>query len=117
MKKSFSQFIIVSYINEFNVSPIHQWLKTIDDTTATKVATYICRLANGNLSNSKRLSEYLYEIKINYGPGIRVYYGIKNSNLIVLLWGGIKKNQVQDINRASRYWAMYTKIGEHILWD
>jgi hypothetical protein len=57
----------------------------------------------------------LWEIKIFYGPGIRVYYG-KRGHKIILLWGGTKNMQSNDISRANNYWLQYLKQEESITW-
>jgi putative addiction module killer protein len=49
----------------------------------------------------------IYELRIDYGPGYRVYYGQEGDALILLLCGGVKRTQVKDIERAYAYWKDY----------
>ena len=53
------------------------------------------------------VGEGVYELKIDFGPGYRVYFGLDGSELVVLLVGGSKKTQRQDIETAKQYWRTY----------
>jgi putative addiction module killer protein len=70
-----------------------------DRRTAQKIATAIFRLRRG-LGNIKRLSPSVSEVKIDYGPGYRLYFTRRGSELIILLCGGDKASQRRDIERA-----------------
>lgn len=65
------------------------------------------RLADGNVSNVKSIGEGAAEIKINRGPGYRVYFGWDGKALIILLGGGTKRSQRNDIDTALRCWRDY----------
>jgi putative addiction module killer protein len=64
-----------------------------------------CRLENGNTSNIKSVGGGVYEYKINFGPGYRVYFAYDGKNIIILLAGGTKKRQSKDIETAKARWA------------
>ena len=61
----------------------------------------------GNLSNVESVGHGVHEYKINFGPGYRIYFGRDGAQLIILLAGGTKKKQSQDIAHAQKLWADY----------
>jgi putative addiction module killer protein len=69
------------------------------------VTTALVRLEGGNTSNVKRIGGGVHEIKIDFGPGYRVYFGIDGPMLVILLAGGTKKRQDKDIETAPKRWA------------
>lgn len=77
-----------------------KWLTGLRDRKAAKkVAVAIERLAEG-LGNVKRLSSRISEVKIDYGPGYRLYFTYRGEELIILLCGGDKSSQRKDIAKA-----------------
>lgn len=68
------------------------------------VRVRINRLRQGNLGDCRHLGEGVYELRIHYGPGYRVYFGELDEATIILLWGGTKRTQIRDIRRAKEYW-------------
>jgi putative addiction module killer protein len=67
----------------------------------------ISQAEEGNFGAYRALRGGLYELKINYGSGYRIYFGIKDDSLIILLCAGDKGSQQRDINQARKYWADY----------
>jgi putative addiction module killer protein len=63
----------------------------------------------GNLENTKSVGQGVKELKIDFGPGYRVYFGEDTGKIVVLLIGGDKKTQLADIKLAQDYWAEYLK--------
>ena len=74
---------------------------------ASKVTTALTRLERGNYSNVKRLKNGIFEYKINWGPGVRIYFGQDGEKLIILLGGGTKLRQNKDIQLAVKLWKEY----------
>lgn len=74
-------------------SPYGTWFDALDGRAAAKVAIAVTRLANGNTSNVKSVDEGVSELKIDYGPGYRVYFGRDGERLIILVGGGTKQRQ------------------------
>ena len=70
----------------------------------------ITRIAQGNLSNAKSVGAGLQEYRIDFGPGYRIYFGRAGDHLIILLGGGTKKRQRDDIARAQELWADYKRL-------
>ena len=69
----------------------------------------IARLEQGNLSKVKGVGEGVLEYRIHFGPGYRVYLGRDGETLVILLTGGTKQRQQQDIREAIELWADYRR--------
>jgi putative addiction module killer protein len=72
----------------------------------TLIKSRLDRVALGNPGDAKSIGGGVFELRIDFGPGYRVYFGKENQDVIVL-WGGAKQKQAQDITRAKIYWAEY----------
>jgi len=90
-------------------SPFGDWLNDLDPQTAAKVTTAITRLSLGNWSNVKGAGKGVFEYKIDYGPGYRIYFGKDGPDLVILLAGGTKRRQSADIQKAQKFWVDYKK--------
>jgi putative addiction module killer protein len=92
------------YINAAGKDVFDEWPTGLADVRAqAKIAVRINRLAAGNSGDCKSLGQGLYEFRINWGPGYRVYYGMIGKQCVVLLCGGDKRKQVSDIEKAAYY--------------
>jgi putative addiction module killer protein len=91
------------------VSPFRRWFEELDAQAAVAVNTAIERLGEGNTSNVEPIGEGAAELKINRGPGYRVYFGWDGKTLVILLGGGTKRRQQKDIGAALRRWRDYKK--------
>ena len=69
----------------------------------------MARLGKGNFSNVKPVGEGVLELRIDFGPGYRVYFGRDGKTLVILLTGGTKKRQQRDIDAAHAYWQDYKR--------
>jgi putative addiction module killer protein len=98
---------IVEYIAENGSSPFGMWFADLDPSAAAVVTVALARLADGNTSNVKAVGEGLAELRIDRGPGFRVYHGWDGKTLVVLLGGGTKRRQSADIAAASGLWRAY----------
>jgi putative addiction module killer protein len=76
---------------------------------AAKVATALTRLAQGNFSNVKGVGSGVFECRIDFGPGYRVYFGKDGERVVILLGCGTKKGQQHDINAALANWQDYKR--------
>ena len=89
--------------------PFKDWFDSLDVHAAGKVTTALKRMTAGNLSDVKSLGAGVLERRINWGPGYRVYFARDRDRVIVLLAGGTKNRQQQDITAAQSFWADYKR--------
>lgn len=86
------------------------WLAELADATGrARVLVRVDRLISGNPGSSRYLGEGVTELRIDVGPGYRVYYSLRGSGLLVLLAGGTKGTQRRDIAKAFRLNREYRK--------
>lgn len=97
------------YVDDQGRSPFARWFKKLDARAAAKIATTLARMEAGNLSEIKGIGEGVFERRLHYGPGYRIYFGRDGERLIVLLGGGTKQGQQKDIELAKRRWRTYTR--------
>ena len=90
-------------------SPYGKWLDRLSAPAAAKVATALIRMVQGSLSNVKGVGAGVFEYRMDFGPGYRVYFGRDGDTLIILLGGGTKKRQQKDIEMAQALWRAYKK--------
>jgi putative addiction module killer protein len=88
-------------------SPFAEWFDALDAVTAARVDRYIRRLEAGNFGAAKPLREGVFELRLDFGPGYRVYFGRDGQTVIVLLGGGSKRRQDADIAGAVERWKRY----------
>jgi len=88
-------------------SVFEKWFSSLDAQAAAKVATALYRLEQGNFSNVKSAGKGVSELRIDFGPGYRIYFGREGDTLVILLGGGSKKTQCRDIRNAQKLWAQY----------
>jgi putative addiction module killer protein len=89
------------YVSRVGKDVFDDWLTQLADARAqAKITTRINRLAAGNFGDCKSLRQGLYELRVDWGPGYRVYYAIIGRECVLLLCGGDKRKQSADIERA-----------------
>lgn len=98
---------IVECLNAQGQSPYREWFFALDPRAAATVTVAIERLADGNTSRVKAIGEGAAEIRIDRGPGYRIYFGWDGKTLVVLLGGGTKRRQQRDIADALALWRLY----------
>ncbi|OGT34138.1 MAG: hypothetical protein A3C44_00545 [Gammaproteobacteria bacterium RIFCSPHIGHO2_02_FULL_39_13] len=88
--------------------PCKEWLMSLKDVVgAAQINKRIERLMLGQRGDSESVGEGVFELRIHYGPGYRLYYAEQGSELVILLYGGSKGGQQRDIDRAIGYWKNY----------
>jgi putative addiction module killer protein len=88
-------------------SPFAHWFDRLDPAAAAKVAVSLARLAQGNVGALKSVGAGVQELRINFGPGYRVYLGREGGSIVILLGGGSKSRQRRDIATAVDRWHDY----------
>jgi putative addiction module killer protein len=100
---------IREYIDELGRSRHADWISRLDDATQARIAIGLRRVGTGNFSNVKSVGSGVFELKLNFGPGFRVYLTREGDHLILLLGGGTKSRQESDIERAKSAWQAYRR--------
>ena len=100
---------VEEYITEEGISPFADWFDSLDAHAANKVNTYLTRISAGNTSSLKPLKGAFQEVRIDWGPGYRIYVGRDGDTLVILLGGGTKQRQHKDIENAEKLWEEYKK--------
>lgn len=96
------------YITEDGREPVVEWLKGLKGSRERGVVrARISRLQLGNPGDSKSVGDGIWELRVDTGPGYRVYYARSGNVTMLLLCGGSKKSQNSDIALAKEYWTKY----------
>ena len=88
-------------------SPFGRWFEDLDAAAAAKVTTALARVEQGNFSSVKGVGAGVFEYRIDFGPGYRIYFGKDGETLVILVAGGTKKRQALDIALAQERWTDY----------
>ena len=97
------------YLDREGNSPFAVWFDDLNAPGAAKVTMAVTRLGQGNFSNVKGVGSGVWEYRIDFGPGYRIYIGKDGDCLVILLGGGTKKRQNTDISEAIARWQDYKK--------
>ena len=98
------------YVNKNKQSPFLQWIDSLDVRSKIVIIRYIDRLKNkSSVNNIKFLQDGVYELRIFFGPGYRIYFAYDEDKIILLLNGGDKGTQRFDIIKAKKYWSDYVQ--------
>ena len=109
MRFSAGKYIIREFENENGISLYREWLGKLDFKFQVRIQARILRFENGNLGDVKSVGGGVWEAKLDFGPGFRVYFGFEGKELILLLMGGDKSSQKKDIKKAQEIWAKEEK--------
>ena len=102
-------FEIREFVDARGRCPFARWVRRLDRHAAARVATTIYRMELGNLSNAKGVGGGVFEYRIDFGPGYRIYFARDGDAVIVLLGGGTKVRQQRDIEAAVTSWREYRR--------
>ena len=97
------------YVDESGRRCFAVWFEGLDAPAAARVTLALTRMEQGNLSNVESVGAGVFERKIDFGPGYRIYFGKDGERLIILVGGGTKKRQQKDIETAQARWADYKR--------
>lgn len=88
--------------------PLQEWLRSVRDQQAVaRIEARLARVAAGNLGDCEPVGEGVLELRIDWGPGYRVYFARLGELIVLLLCGGDKRTQQKDIKRAKEYFKDY----------
>jgi len=101
---------ITDYLTEDGRDPMKDWLASLADRQArARIMVRLQRMATGNFGDCKPLAGGVWELRIDHGPGYRVYYTRAGKKLVLLLIGGDKRKQQADIDTAMAYWKDWNR--------
>jgi putative addiction module killer protein len=100
---------LLDYLDPSGRRPLRRWLDRLDPVTRARVARTLVQLSLGNLSEVKSVGGGVFERRLDFGPGYRLYFGRDGETLIILLAGGTKSRQQRDIEAARRHWEDYKR--------
>jgi putative addiction module killer protein len=95
------------YVTKNSKKPFIEWLEQLDDVIRYRIKEKLDQVMLGNLGDHKFLEDGIFELRLNFGSGYRIYYGVIGRNIILLLCGGNKSTQRRDIKKATAYWQDY----------
>ena len=95
---------------ENGLVPFDEWFDSLRDLRMqAAVDARLTRVRAGNFGDCKSVGGGVFELRISFGPELRVYYGFHGRQVVVLLGGGDKRSQPRDIRRAQELWQQFTK--------
>ena len=103
-------FKVSDYLTDDGHDPFKDWLANLADRQArARVVVRIQRMAAGNFGDCKPIAGGVWELRIDYGLGYRVYYARTGAKLILILIGGDKRKQQAEIETALEYWKNWNR--------
>ena len=99
---------IETYRSQNGREPFTEWFNAIRDIrTQTRIRRRLDQVEKGNLGDCASVGSGVSELRLHFGPGYRIYFGEVDRTIVLLLCGGDKSTQSQDIQRAKTYWLEY----------
>lgn len=97
------------YVDARRHNHYREWVSKLDASVRARIDKSVLRMGYGNLSGVKPEGEGVSALRLDFGPGYRVYFGKDGDTLLILLAGGTKRRQQYDIELARSLWAEYKK--------
>ncbi len=94
-------------------NPFRNWLEELDASIRSRIQARVFRFEQGNLGDHKSVGGGVWEARLDFGPGYRIYFGKDGSTIILLLIGGDKSSQAKAIVSAQAYWKNYLEVKQH----
>ncbi len=101
------------YVAENKRRPYLDWLNGLSASVRGIIRSRMNRVRLGNLGDTKSVGDGVHEIRINFGSGYRIYYGLDGDTIVLLLTAGDKSTQTKDIKQAKIYWNDYKENKEN----
>ena len=103
---------VKEYVTSDGKIPYRDWLNSLDAQVKARIQARIFRFELGNLGDHKSVGKGVWEARIQFGPGYKVYFGKEEGRIILLLFAGDKSTQSRDIKKAQTYWEEYLEGGK-----
>ena len=88
--------------------PFMEWLRSIrDQKTQRQIRARLAQFEDGNFGDYKSVGQGVFELRLHFAAGYRIYFGQVGRTIVLLLCGGDKSSQTRDIERAKKYWLQY----------
>lgn len=104
---------LLDYETEAGKSPFREWLSNLDYSMSIRIEARLNRVAHGNFGDAKPVGQGVSELRFNFGSGYRLYFAQHEENVILLLCGGDKSSQSNDIESAKNYWTDFKRRNNH----
>ena len=101
------------YLTPDGKNPYRQWLESLTTAVRARIQARVLRFELGNLGDHKSIGGGVWEARVMFEPGYRIYFGKDGNAIIVLLAGGDKGSQAKDIARARGFWRDYLEAKRH----
>jgi putative addiction module killer protein len=111
--KEIKRKIIKIYQQDSGECPVVSWLESLDPSVRQRIKSRLARVTLGNLGEYKILGKGISELKFKFGSGYRIYFSEVDDVIVLLLCGGDKKNQNNDIKLARAYLKDYLQGEDH----
>jgi len=96
------------YQTKTGKEPFTHWLESLKDTIGrAQITNRLNRVVLGNYGDCDPVGDGIYELRIHYGPGYRIYFSEQEKTIILLLVGGTKRTQKSNIKKAKQFWAEF----------
>jgi len=103
-----TQFSLEYYQQENGAVPFRDWLRGLRDRhSVERIRARLARVRAGNFGKIRVLGDGVCELKVDHGPGYRLYYAMSGNTVVLLLVGGDKSTQKQDNQNAKLFWQEY----------
>lgn len=100
---------VTQYETEAGVVPFQRWFALLGTKAALKVRTALAQMEAGNFGDHRSVGGGVWERRINFEKGYRVYFAKDGPEVVILFCGGTKARQQTDIEKAKEYWSDYKK--------
>ncbi len=101
---------VIHYQTSEGKIPFEEWFLSLKDATVkARILARIDRLLRGNFGDSKNVGNGVFELRFHFASGYRVYFGIDQQTMVILLLGGDKSTQKSDVQRSYAYWIDYLR--------
>jgi putative addiction module killer protein len=101
------KLIIREYISADGRNYFREWLDSLAILVKARIQARVLRFEAGNLGDHKSVAGGVWEARMMFGPGYRIYFGKEARSIILLLLGGDKSSQAGDIRKAQQLWKEY----------
>ena len=99
---------VIVYTDKAGKEPFTRWLNSLKDARdRRRILARLRRIEQGNYGDCKPIRDGVFELRLFFGPGYRIYFGKDGKTLVILLCGGDKNSQGKDIKQAIMYWNEY----------